>query len=375
MRRSNIIFVVICVVYVYGMGIWTLLRPHSDFSEEENRALAVFPRISSNSFWNGELLWDTSDFFCDQFPLRRNFTNIKAVCEQALVRHENNGVIFGKDGYLMISPKYEDLSLYKKNLGEIGAFCEKYRERGIDTEVFFAPRGVDVLDGYLPDIYSNSDAERTWGQAREALPYLIDANFEIKSRADAGEYVWYRTDHHWTSRGAYEGYLRICDALGEAPYEINSFEEDVVSGEFYGSVYSKAGVLRADSDEVEILRPSESLRVVNYDSGESFEGIYRLEKCDSKNKYEVFLGGNYGHIGIYSEDEGKERETVLLIKDSFANCAIQFLAETYDIEVYDLRYFEGKLGEEISRIAPDKILILYGIDTVVTDGSLSLLRR
>ena len=371
-KITDRLLIAVFLIFIFGFGISIFAKPKNNFSIEENRALETLEGMSAADTLSGELSRRVSNFFCDQFPCRRRFTALKAKTELSLGRGENNGVIFGESGYLMIKPSYRDLTVYRDNLVAISDFYEEYSADGIDVSVFFAPRGVDVLGAYLPKGYSNSNMGEVWDIARAELRYLIDANADIEAAADAGEYVWYRTDHHWSAEGAYLAYEKISEALGCAALPTEHFEKIMLGEDFYGTVYSKSGVIEAVADEISVYSDGAEHIVVNYDTGEVSDSLYFYEHLDKKDKYSVFLGGNHAHIGVYSEGE---RETVLVIKDSFANSVIPYLASDYNLEIYDLRYFKGSISEEIERVAPNKILILYGIDTAVTDPSLRYLSR
>lgn len=372
-RISDIFLISICLIFVSVFGISIFTVPKSDFSLDENRALETLDGISLGDTISGELSERLSNFFCDQFPLRRSFTSLKASTELTLGRGENNGVIFGKSGYLMIKPKYADMSLYYENLESIKEFCRGYEESGIDTAVFFAPRAVDVLGVYLPDGYADGDMDEPWAVAYEKIPELESVNAELYEAAARGEYVWYRTDHHWSSLGAYYAYAEICEEFGIFACPRSDIVFEKAAEGFCGSVYSKAGVSEVCADDIYICRDTGSDYIsVNYDTGEVRDGLYFREYVEKKDKYSIFLGGNHGHMGVYSAGE---RETLLVIKDSFANSAIPYLARNFNLEIYDLRYFNGAISEEIEKIAPDKILILYGIDTVLTDASPKRLAR
>ena len=371
-KMADTAFVIGCAAFIAALGISVLIREHKSFSEDENRVLNRFPNISAESILSGDFSYRLGRFYEDQFPFRRRFTSFKALSERSMMRGENNGIIFGTDGYLVKNHVYEDTALYSENLEAIDAFCKKYGSEGIETEVFFAPRGVDVLKDKLPEIYSNSDDQAVWELAERKLPDLIYANSEIEDAVERGEYVFYRNDHHWTPLGAYEGYKKIISRFGADSKNISGFEYESVSREFFGSVWSESGIVNGVADELFILRGKGEYSVINYDTGEIYDSLYFMEKALTKDKYGVFLGGNFGHIGIYGEGE---RDTLVIIKDSFANCLVPFLACHFNIEIYDLRYFEGRISEEIERVRADKILMIYGIDTVVTDASLKLLGR
>ena len=372
-RKFDCLLLCACLIFTVGFGVWVYLRPHDSFSTSEKRAMAQFPSVCAEDLADGDFFRGISDFYGDQFPLRRGFTSLKALGELSLRRRENNGVILGRDGYLVMNPRYGELSAYEENLAAVRDFCSEYRETGIDTDVFFAPRGADVLEAYLPSIYENTEGKRVWKMAFESIPDLISSTDEISEAARCGESVWYRTDHHWTALGAYKCYGRIAERFGKTPVPASELRRDTVSEAFLGSCYSKFGYLGISAEQSFVLRyeGDGEYEITYRDTDRTANSFYSEEDTDG---YEVFLGGNYGHISIKSTRQ-EERETLLLIKDSFANSVVPFLAAHYDIEMYDLRYFNGRLSEEIARIQPDRILILYGIDTAVTDGSLKRLSR
>ncbi len=375
-KRSDVFLCTVCLLLTAVIGVVTLLKPSSDFSERENRALAPFPTVSLDSLGSGELSRGLGSFFEDQFPFREYFTTVKALFELSLGRGENNGVIYGDGGYLITKPSYRDLSLFEENLGAVKLFCSDMSGRGVETAVFFAPRGIDVLGDYLPDAYPQGWESEVWRMAEGILPEALSANAEISRLASVGEYVWFRTDHHWTPLGAYAGYKKILMYFGKSPQDISFFEKETLSDEFYGSIDSRSGNILNSPDELFTLEynQGEDLVLVNHDLGEVYDSLYFKDYLSTKDKYKMFLGGNFGHLSVYSENSC-EKETLLIIKDSFANCAVPFFAIEYNLEIYDLRYFDGKISEEISDISPDKILILYGIDTAATDGSLKRLGR
>ena len=104
------------------------------------------------------------------------------------------------------------------------------------------------------------------------------------------------------------------------------------------------------------------VRVINHETGENKNGFYDLEALKITDKYRVFLGGNYSHLSIKSS---QKKPTLLLVKDSFANSLIPFLALHYDIEVIDPRYCAKTfLNEQLQSNSYDRILALLSLDTL-----------
>lgn len=369
-RIFDILLVSLCAFFLLLCGNYVLATPSKPYSEEERRALAQKPSVNIESIKSGELFEGLSDLFCDQFPARRAFTTLKATSELSMGKRENNGVIFAADGYLVTSPKYEDLSLYEKNLAAISRFSAERAAEGAKTHVFFAPRGADVLTNKLPSYYPSDELEGVWHAARFVLPELITATDSIKGKAEAGDDVWFRTDHHWTHLGAYECYVALADALGYEPHPIEHWNIECVSTDFLGTVYAKSGAYTTARDAVYISKSDTALTVTYPTEQKKTSTLFDTEKLLGSDKYSVYLGGNFDRITVRTNDTERPRLTV--IKDSFANAVIPYLAEHFDLEIYDLRYFKGSINAELST---DDALILYGIDTAITDGSLGLLLR
>jgi hypothetical protein len=282
-----------------------------------------------------------------------------------MLRGENNGVVFSSDGYTFISHRYTDLSLYEKNLSHLAAFADSY-----DAFVCLAPRGADLLSFALPNSYSDSTLELTFNMAKKRLQGVIDTREELSDAMLRGEYVWFRTDHHWTQKGAYLAYLKLCDALCVTPAEAS--EAIVLSNSFLGSVYSRSGRLNATPDTLEIITHGDFNMYIE-ETGEYFDSLYFPDHLEKKDKYLYFAAGNHGHVSIGAHDGNKE--TLAIIKDSYANAMLPLLAENFDLEVYDLRYFSGNINAELTSVSPNRILVLCGIDTLITDSSFSALSR
>ena len=370
-QKFDIALLVLCSAFVLFCGAFVLLRPADSYSEEERRPLAQKPSITLGSIVSGDLLGELSDLFCDQFPARRAFTSIKAASELLMGKRENNDVVFAADGYLITSPKYDSLELYEKNLRAVSAFCTAREEYGAQTHVFFAPRAADVLREQLPQSYPHESLGKVWDIAHAELPALITVTEAIKESADNDAPVWFRTDHHWTHLGAYECYVALSESLGYAPYPIEHWAIERVSEDFLGTVYSKSGAYTATRDSVSVPMSNTALEVTYHSEKKKTSTLYDTEKLLGVDKYSVYLGGNFDRVSVRSLDG--ERPRLTLIKDSFANSVIPYLAEHFDLEIYDLRYFKGNINTELSK--EDVVLILYGIDTALTDGSLGLLLR
>ncbi len=355
LRYTTLIVLISSIILVFG--ILLLFLPKSDFSEIENRPLASLKEPSVENIINGSFFGSLSNYCSDHFPMREKFTALKALSECLLLKGENNRIILGKDGHLIQKGEYESLELARKNLHYIYSFSN-----ASNAITFIVPRGIDVMSSALPDGYAGRQND-IWKITDEILPNYLSVKDALSQKADEGNYVWYRTDHHWTSEGAYLSYTLLSRELGIIPYPEEHFHIERVTSDFYGSTHRRFGGILGKADTIKLYRydGDSKVKVSIEESGKTVP-LYDRTKLDQRDKYLVFIGGNYGRITVSDGSQGKPR--MLLVKDSFANSMIPFLALHYELDVVDPRYYQGDLFA-LAKHA-DKILILMGIDTIAT---------
>ncbi len=361
-KWGDLLLILLSALLICSLGISLFLFPHASFSETENRALTLFPDINADSILDGSFSNRFTRFCADQFPLRSRFVSLSTYTELALGKGEQEGILFGSNGFLIPRGDMSDLSTLSGNLKTIRAFWESSET---PVSVFFVPRHIDVLTHLLPSDYSAIHASRIPNTAWESrLPLLLP----IEEWQGKAEY-YYKTDHHWTTEGAYAAYKLLGDPLGYAPKEESYFEKITVSDSFLGTSYSTAGGVSFASDSVSLYRfPDDDRFLVTYEHAEQFKkGFYHFGALNKKDHYAIFLGGNYSFLSVTDPTaQGKPR--LLLIKDSFANALIPFLSIHFDLTVFDPRYRSDQRIGDLSGY--DHILILQGLSTVSTDSSL-----
>ena len=356
----DILLLLFIGILVLTVGISIFIFPKSHFSADENRYLAALPSLSFDNLSDGSFSRDFSKFCSDRLPARQQFVSLAAISERLLGKQEYNGIIFGKDGYLIPKGEYSDLTILASNLAFIDSLQTAAGSQNIPFICAVAPRSIDVNSIRLPSVYSE-EYGKLWSLILERRPWIVDlrASFLNSNRSD----IWYKTDHHWTTSGAFLAYCTLCEKLNISPYGEEFFEITEVSNDFFGTSSSRVGGIYARADSIYLYRYGSDgdfiLRVP--EKGITQSGFYSLDALNSKDKYSVFLGGNYGYTEITSNGLGK-RERLLVIKDSFANSVIPFLALHFDLTVVDPRYY----SEDIFSLLPnaDKILILFGSDTL-----------
>ena len=188
-----------------------------------------------------------------------------------------------------------------------------------------------------------------------------------------GDY-YYKTDHHWNLEGAFVGYTEMAKAMGFTPVEREQYEFEKVSDSFYGTLYSKAIYWWQQPDDFYLPR-YKGENTLTQQTGENVrDDLYWTEYLEEKDKYSTFLGGNHS-VDVIRNSAVKEGK-LLLIKDSYANCMIPFLAQHFaEIHVVDLRYFNQDIYQYIEDNGITQLAAVYSIKQLCdTDVASKLLR-
>ena len=362
------------IILIFGLLIFIL--PHKTFSEDENRSLAAFPEFSFKSLIDGSFTADIGTFYADQFPARRAFVQFKGIAELSQLKMQNNSVIPGKDSTLVKRQEYTDYSNVHANMKAIADLRAALAEDNIPVTVAIAPRSVDVLAHTLHPLYGDSRSSVIWdvlGEYETDATVLRDKMTEL---AQKGEYVWYKTDHHWTTYGAYTAYTMLGEKLGYTPIAQDKFTVTTVSEEFYGTTYSSSGMYSTPPDSMQYYRfdGDESYVVENVLTGEILNGFYDTTYLDAKDKYSSFTGENKAHVRIYDTAATDKKPTLIVVKDSFANSVCPFLAIHFDLEVIDLRSYVGSVASLARDTDAVGVLILTGADNLAISDNMTLLR-
>ena len=384
--RLPILLLTLLCVPLITLGLLLCLLPQKEFSPEENRLLTTAPTPSAAALLNGKLTADVSRMCADQFPLRSQFVRAKAALELLLCKGQNNGVIRGRDGYLITRPSTseEQLSAAQKNLASIARFSRTLAQRKIPFVFAPVPRSIDVNQDKLPPLFDAADAARDLQKIREDADArglaVHDLIMPLCAAAARGESVWYRTDHHWTTLGAYVAYHSLADSLGYTPYPLSAFECEVISTDFLGTTLAKSGMKGSAGDRITLYRyeGDNRLQTEILDNGRvtrCLDGLYDYAVLDTHDKYSVFLGGTNTHIRV-SDPQHPKAQTLILIKDSFSQSLAPFLARHFRLVLIDPRTYSTQ-SEAISALAEREeavaVLLLYGVDTLLEGHSLRVL--
>ena len=372
---SRLVAAVFCL-FLGGMLVWSLLLPDRDRSEAENRTLAQWPAFSWASLRDGSYTEAVEEYFSDQFPLRDQWTGLKARAEQIIGKREFHGVYLCDDplfnsGTLISRVDTPDAALVEKNLGYVTALTDK---TDVPAYLGLIPSAAEIWQDRLPAGAESWDQAAFLKRAAETGVPVVDFRSILSAHAD--EYIFYRTDHHWTSRGAYYGYAAVMEALGrgDGTLPITHFGVETVSGDFNGTLYSQSGVHWMEPDYMQFWVPEEGLTVTSWRSGApETAALYDRTYLDQKDKYSAFLGGNQPLCVIRNEalpDGGK----LLLVRDSYSDSLAPFLSQSFsEVHLLDLRYYRASVAQYAAENDIDAILVLYSVPNFVTDWNLAFL--
>lgn len=339
------------------------------FSETENRNLAQAPEFSWSALSDGSYLSDLSAYVADQFPGRDLWMSVNLWYQKLLGSKESDGVYLCEDDYLMQLPGAPNEEQLERNLTAMNKFAEAYPE--INMVVSIAPNAVTVLSDKLPQNAPVRDQRSDLQRIQDSLENLrfVDVTDALLRHND--EQLYYRTDHHWTSLAAAYSFEEIAPALAISAPTLSSYDRYLVSTTFEGTLSAKSGSHKT-TDQVEIFVPDTEIEYyVTYpDGGGEICSMYKREALGGKDHYTVFFGGNYSRVDITtSADTGR---SLLVFKDSYANCMIQFLYPYYDhITMVDPRYYYDNVANIITSENVTDVLFLYNLDTFLSDTSLA----
>ncbi len=376
-KHASMIQILIFSTFIAVFFLLFLFMPDRGFSERENRELTQAPAFSLDALFSKKFPTKFEAYSTDQFPFRDSWTTLKARCELGIGKMENKGVFLCADETLIEAYESPEQAQLDENIAAVRRFAE-----GAEIPVYFGliPGRAEINAPLLPKNAPNASETAIINYAYEnSGAKTIDITSAL--RAHANEYIFYRTDHHWTSLGAYYGYDALMSAMGHSPTPLSTFDPQTVSDSFYGTVYSKSGMSWIKPDSIEILAPQAAdTQVINYLTGEAVEGaLYDYTFLDKKDKYAMFMGGNTSLVKLITGK--KDAPKLLILRDSYMDALLPFLQENYsEIDVMDLRYYRTQLGESsvkdyIRENDIDEVLICYGVSTFGTDTNVFLLAQ
>lgn len=362
-RKSEILTTALFCGFLAAMLVLFLILPREDFSQLEKRNLKDAPGFSWQALVSGDLGEEIESYMADHIPGRSFFVGLNAYFEKWTGRQSGKDIWTAGDHRLVEAPVQWDEARIRKNMSVVNGFADKL---GQTVDFMLVPSAGWAL-GEHPELYQDeSYVNSIYTLAGENLT-PIDLLETYRGRGD----LYFKTDHHWTSRGAYEGYRVCCQAAGREPQPEEAFAIRQ-RGDFRGSTYSRSALWLTPAEPQELWEREAGITVTNGESQETHQGVFYWERLEEPDKYTVNLDGNHSIVRTHNP-EGQGR--LLVIRDSYANSLGTFLAQTWeDVVLVDLRYYKNPVSELLEGENFDNVLICYSIGNFMTDANLIWLR-
>ena len=372
-RKYSIFITVLFCLFIFGFGIAFLILPDRSFSEQENRYLTQFkaPTVESVFGKNGQFMTNFEKYVNDQFPLRDGWIGLKAWSERLAGKQENNDIYFAKDQTLISRVEDPDMDQLAADMSYLDTLAGT---AGVPVYFGIIPTAAAVWADKLPANAPTADELSIIDQLYFSTgANTIDMASPLLQHKE--EDIYYRTDHHWTSLGAYYGANAILEALGMEPLDLNDYQKTTVTEDFYGTLYSSSGVRWLPPDSIDTYVSGEGITNTYYDNGKLTDGpLYVDSYLSVKDKYSYFLGGVQGLRVLRTQNTDAPK--ILMVRDSYTDSLAPFLTERFsEIHLFDLRYNKTSLKDYIAQNDIDSVLVLYSFSNFVTDQNLMYLAR
>ncbi len=394
MIRVRVFTVLIAVFFVLGLLLF--LRPKQ--SATEKRDLATFPALSLSGIWDGSWFSDVETWYADSYPMREkliaagtNIENLYGIRNSAIYvaapstqtqttdqsqQTDSNSTASGSatassteetdaGGAITIQPESagtiyvadgRGFELYYSNHDSLDAYASM-----INTVADNLGDNADVYVMGIPNSFGimlDESIQSSMGCPLQSdeTEYIYDQiNDNVKKieiydtlRAHNDEYLYFRTDHHWTQRGAYYAYTKFCEAKGITAHSLDDYESKSYEG-FLGTFYAASNQspeLGNNPDTVETFIPiATNDEVITDSDGKTYDRniVGDADSLGTESKYLCFIGGDQPLVEIDNPDIN-DGSACILIKESYGNAFAPFLADHYDkVYIVDYRYSSADL--------------------------------
>ena len=369
-KKAQISIIALFLVFTLTFSVMFFVSPKTKFSSAENRYLADAPVFSWDSFINGELSasleGDEGGYIPDYFPFRSFFVGVNSYWNYLTGATVSNGYYLSDDGYIIQKPYNPDG--LASNLAVINSFAASFDE----VMIMPIPSVGEMMSSKLPLVHAEYKDSQVFDyiiKNKADNLKLVDVRESFGTAVVNGDQLYYRTDHHWTSLGAYLAYGYYCEQMGLEYVGKDEYTVSQYPG-FYGSTYSGSGYFLSSPDTLEIWENKDaknSIKVTIKNGNESkvYNSMFFMDNLKEKDMYTAYLDGIQPTV-IIENSNAKTDKTLLIVKDSFAQCAAPFFAQTYSkVVMIDLRAQKGVSVSDLAKSeGVDDVLILYGVSAL-----------
>lgn len=258
---------------------------------------------------------------------------------------------------------------YSDSAAEVYAQTVKYYKQlfGNDTRVsvVVAPVSSMVVDNeeVRSKIEDQDEMIQKIGAHMDSSINFVNPYAAMYAHRD--EYLFFKSDHHWTQRGAYYAYTAFCESVGLEPTPLDSFTYEIRNDNYSGSLYSWTNDARVKNftDVIEAFRPTKShTMTVTTSAGATYN--YDTSIVNTNKTYVTFIAGDNPYTVINVPDNPQDK-SVLVLKDSFGNAFVPFLCEHYgNIIVVDVRYSNFNIYEQLKDYGLSDIIFLNNTQAI-----------
>ena len=372
-KKYSIVITALFCLFIGGISLVSLLLPDVSFSPLENRYLQSPPKLSLEALKNGTFMEDAEDYVSDHIVGRDFWVALKAWGERVSGKQENNGIYFAKDQTLISRVDDPDMDKVWTDMGYLDQLAGT---AGVPVYFGLIPTAAAVWADKLPQGAPTADELSIIDQLYFSTgASTIDMASPLLQHKD--EDIYYRTDHHWTSLGAFYGANAIFEALGLEPLELSDYEKTTVTDQFYGTIYSTSGVRWVRPDSIDTYIPADGVHVTSWFGAQPSEGsLYVDHYLSVKDKYSYFLGGQQQPLCVIESDKAPDGPKVLIIRDSYSDSLAPFLTERFsEVHLFDPRNNLTSVKDYVAQNDIDSVIVLYSFQNFATDQNLFVLGR
>ena len=294
-----------------------------------------------------------------------------AIKTDASLKDFGNVVLIGDSAYELYSYSDKTADKYASYVNETAEQLRNVAD--VYDVVIPLSSGITLPDNYYDKISSSNQKTAIDNIIGKLSGDVKAVNMYENLMKHRNEYVYFRTDHHWTALGAYYGYEAFCDAKGVIPISLDR-HESVEFDNFLGSFYNdtkKDKVLEKNPDTIKAYYPispdTSMVYTTTKGSSNSWEVIYDVSDYPSSIKYSTFIAGD-NPFTVITNKNLQDGSSCIVVKESFGNAFVPFLVDHYEkIYVVDYRYWEGSLIDLAKEKKVDDVIFLNNLSMIRSD--------
>lgn len=378
--RSPHPLLILGTVVVFGFSLVNLVFPKRDQLELENRKAAQLPAFSVSALLDGSWQSGFARWMQDQFALRDVWVNTQRAADEIVFQKvEEGGILLGKDHWMFTKLFTVDDAPQKqlaKNVQAVSDFAAAHPGKvtfllAPSASVIYPeelPTGAPMADenAMLDDIFT------TVGQSASVL------DLRPTFTADKNEYLYFKTDHHWTADGAYYAYRELMKAKGMTASALTDYTRTEYPG-FIGSFYqysNQSDTLKNNPDTVVAYTPTcNDLTYTDTDGNQKTGHVVSdATQYSEGNKYLCFICGDqpYERIDNPNITDGS---SCVVIKESYGNAFVPFLVNSYQtVHVVDYRYFSGNLIDLVKENGIQDVIYVNNANALIESATKNMTR-